>query len=130
AAVWGVRGSVACVGGEGVERVGVLLGLAVRDGVDRSLLLAGGRFGITPLDVAADDASLAFASELRALVSTGLVPGDIDAAGVLGYLAWGSVPPPLTWIAGAEALAPGTWLRWSADGRREQQPFADLGAIF
>src|SRR5262249_36205202 len=46
--------------------------------------------------------------------------------GVLAYLSWGSVPPSLTWIDGVESLAPGTWRRWSLDGRRASGTFADI----
>src|SRR5207253_8491481 len=67
---------------------------------------------------------------IRALVSSGLVDRAVDSAAVLGYLAWGSVPPPLTWISGVEAIAPGTWMRWSVDGRREQQSFADVDSVY
>ena len=42
-----------------------------------------------------------------ALVASGLVERTVDPAGVLGYLAWGTVPPSLTWVAGVESLAAG-----------------------
>ena len=51
-------------------------------------------------------------------------------AGVLAFLSWGSVPPPLTWSKGAEALAPGTWRRWTADGREERGAFADTRTAY
>jgi asparagine synthase (glutamine-hydrolysing) len=68
---------------------------------------------------------VAFASEIRALVSSGLVSGTVDPAGILAYLAWGSVPPPLTWVAGVESLTPGTWRRWRSGQTVDAQRFAD-----
>ncbi len=121
---------VAREGPASLGRVRGMFALAMWDGVDRSLLLARDRFGIKPLYVAAGDSSMAFASEIRALIAAGLVGRGVEPAGVLGYLAWGSVPPPLTWVAGVDALAAGTWLRWSGDGRREQQRFGDITAVY
>src|SRR5205809_1599529 len=113
-----------------LSRVRGMFALALWDSVDRSLLLARDRFGIKPLYAAVRDEWVAFASEIRALVSSGLVDRAVDPAAVLGYLAWGSVPPPLTWISGVEAIPPGTWMRWSVDGRREQQSFAEVDAVY
>jgi asparagine synthase (glutamine-hydrolysing) len=113
-----------------LARVRGMFALAVWDTVDHSLLLARDRFGIKPLYVAISHSSVAFASEIRSLLVSGLVAREVEPAGVLGYLAWGSVPPPLTWIAGVESLTPGTWLRWSATGRCERSGFADIGAVY
>jgi asparagine synthase (glutamine-hydrolysing) len=91
----------------------------------RTLLLARDRFGMKPLYVAATPARLAFASELGALRAARLVDEAPAAAAVLGFLSWGSVPPPLAWNRGAEMLPPGTWRRWSVDGGDERGSFAD-----
>ena len=107
-----------------------MFALAWWDNDSRSLTIARDRFGIKPLYVAARGGSVAFASEVQALVSSGLVERAIDPAGVLGYLAWGTVPPTLTCVAGVESVAPGTWARWNADGRHEQSAFADAGAVY
>src|SRR5262249_29072965 len=96
----------------------------------RTLVLARDRFGIKPLYVAARNRALAFASETRALLDARLADRVVDPAAVLAYLSWGSVPPSLTWIDGVESLAPGTWLRWSADGRHERGVFADITSVY
>src|SRR5258708_40317494 len=49
---------------------------------------------------------------MGALRAAGLTSGQVSAAGVLAFLEWGSVPPPLTWTRGVEMLQPGTWRRW------------------
>jgi asparagine synthase (glutamine-hydrolysing) len=107
-----------------------MFALAWWDSGSRSLTVARDRFGIKPLYVSARGGSVAFASEIRALVSSGLVERAIDPAGVLGYLAWGTVPPTLTCVAGVESVAPGTWARWDAHGTRVQSAFADVGAVY
>lgn len=93
-----------------------MFALAVWDAREETLLVARDRFGIKPLYVAASPEGIAFASELRALVAGGLVAWDPDPAGVLGFLRWGSVPVPLTWLRGVSALEPGTWGVWRASG--------------
>jgi asparagine synthase (glutamine-hydrolysing) len=121
---------LACEGPAALARIRGMFALAWWDGESRALVLARDRFGIKPLYVAATDRSIAFASEIHALVSSGLVEREIDPAGVLGFLAWGSVPPSLTYMAGVESLAPGSWMRWSQDGARERQPFADVASVY
>ena len=103
-----------------------MFALALWDAQERSLLVARDRFGIKPLYVAESPAQVAIASEIRSLVGSGLVAPEVDAAGVLAYLRWGSIPPPLTWLRGVTALEPGTWRRWTADGRATGGRFADV----
>jgi len=113
-----------------LARVRGMFAFAWWDAQARALVLARDRFGIKPLYVAAADRSIAFASEAQALVAAGLADPAVDPAGVLAFLAWGSVPPPLTWAGGIESLAPGTWRRWTAAGARDQRTFADVSEIY
>src|SRR4051812_39026217 len=107
-----------------------MFALAWWDAESRALVLARDRFGIKPLYVATADGSIAFASEIHALLTSGLAGRTIDPAGVLGFLSWGTVPPSLTYIAGVESLAPGSWTRWTPDGGRTTQPFADVAGVY
>ena len=102
-------------GPAGLARLRGMFAFACWDGVDKSLLLVRDRFGIKPLYVAASHDGVAFASELGALRAAGLIPGRPSAAGVLGFLTWGSVIPPLTWQHGVEMLPAGAWWRWRGD---------------
>jgi asparagine synthase (glutamine-hydrolysing) len=113
-------------GPEALAEVRGMFALAVWDARAETLLVARDRFGIKPLYVAASSEGVAFASELRALGASGLVARDPDPAGVLGFLQWGSVPPPLTWVRGASALEPGTWRTWRASGEQSVGRFADI----
>ncbi len=107
---------VASDGPAGLARLRGMFAFALWDTADRSLLLARDRFGIKPLYLAAGPRQIAFASELGALRAAHLATGDISLAGVLAFMRWGSVPPPLTWQRGVEMIAPGTWHRWRIDG--------------
>ena len=86
----------------------------------RRAILARDRFGIKPLYYAAVDGALLFASEVRALLSTGLIPDRISADAVSSYLLFGSVCEPNTLIEGVYSLPPGHFAEISADGRSTQ----------
>ncbi len=121
---------LACDGPAALARLRGMFALAWWDAEARALILARDRFGIKPLYVAATDRSVAFASEIHALVSSGLVERAIDPAGVLGFLSWGTVPPPLTYVAGVESVSPGSWTRWSQAGPRTRQAYADVASVY
>jgi asparagine synthase (glutamine-hydrolysing) len=104
-----------------------MFAFAIWDERDRSCFLARDPFGIKPLYHASiSDGGLVFASELRALLATGLVPRRIDAAGLDGYLATGSVPEPRTMVEGVACLRAGHWLRWQR-GKIMTDSYATIG---
>jgi len=104
---------------EGVGCLARLRGMfafALWDERARTCLLARDRFGIKPLYYAATGNHLVFASEVRALVASGLVPRELDPAGVYGYFRTGSVPEPLTILQGVRALPAAHYAQWRGDG--------------
>ena len=62
----------------------------------RRVLLARDPFGIKPLYVARAQKAFVFASEVRAVLASGLVPDDLDPAGIASFLAYGAPQDPLT----------------------------------
>jgi asparagine synthase (glutamine-hydrolysing) len=96
-----------------------MFALALWDNQKQQLLLARDPLGIKPLYYYATKDQFVFASELRALLASGLVPRRIDPAGVDSYLAGGSVAAPLTIVDGIKQLLPGHYLQVSADERRD-----------
>jgi asparagine synthase (glutamine-hydrolysing) len=119
-----------CDGVASLQRLRGMFAFGWWDAAARTLRVARDRFGIKPLYLAECGGSIAFASEAQALLDARLVDRVVDPAGVLAYLSWGSVPPSLTWIDGVASLAPGTWMRWSADGGRAQGVFADITSVY
>jgi len=101
-------------GPSSLARLRGMFAFACWDSAERSLLVARDRFGIKPLYITTSGARIAFASELQALHASGLADKTPSTAGVLAFLEWGSVLPPLTWTRGAEMLPPGTWRQWTA----------------
>jgi len=91
-----------------------MFALAIWDEEKQTLLLARDPLGIKPLYYYAGQHQFIFASELRALLASGLVPRKLSAAGVDSYLANGSVESPITIIDGVKQLLPGHCLHVKA----------------
>ena len=89
------------------------------------LFLARDPMGIKPLYYAETGSYFIFASEVRTLLGTGLVPPRIDPAGLINYLAFGSSYDPLTLVEGVRALPPGHTLSWEG-GVLRQSAYWDL----
>lgn len=102
-----------------------MFALAIWDNQNRELLLARDRFGIKPLYYYVSNNLLLFASELRALLATGLVPRKLSPAGLDSYLATGSITAPLTMVEGVRQLLPGHYLKARPDFRFTITKFAD-----
>lgn len=95
------------------------------------LYLARDRFGIKPLYYAflPDRGRLVFASEVRALRQSGLVPPEEDPRAWLGFLLFGSVPTPWTTLRAVRALPPGHYLVTDGPGVRLVR-YYDRDALF
>jgi asparagine synthase (glutamine-hydrolysing) len=103
-----------------------MFALGIWNAGTRDLFLARDRFGIKPLYVARGDGWFLFASEVRALLATGLVEPTLDLDGLWQYLAYQTTTGPRTLIDGIEMVDPGSWLRVGVDGREECSTYWDL----
>ena len=70
------------------------------------LFLSRDRLGVKPLYYYQGDSFTIFASEVRALLASGLVPKRLSKAGLYTYLSFGSVQEPLTLIEGVKSVPP------------------------
>jgi asparagine synthase (glutamine-hydrolysing) len=99
--------------GEGfVERLRGMFAIALWDEGERRLLLARDRFGIKPLYYRLSGGDISFASELKAMLEQPGFSRAIDPRAVAAYLAFNSIPAPLTVFAEARKLPPGHLLSW------------------
>jgi asparagine synthase (glutamine-hydrolysing) len=78
-----------------------------RNGRATRIFLARDRAGIKPLYYTQSDGVFLFASEVRALLASGLVTARISEPAVISYLLFGSVGEPTTLIKGIFSLPPG-----------------------
>ena len=90
-----------------LTRLGGMFAFALWDAPRKRLLLARDPMGIKPLYYHQSKQAFIFASEVRTLLRTGLVPRKADSTGVLSYLAFGSVYEPWTIVEGVMAVPPG-----------------------
>jgi asparagine synthase (glutamine-hydrolysing) len=105
---------------EGLEfarRLRGMFAVALWDAQQRRLVLARDRYGIKPLYYRTDPGGgLEFASELRALPR-----GEIDLDALEAFLAFNSIPAPLTIFREVRKLPPGHLLVWEAGETRVER---------
>ena len=101
-----------------VEALRGMFALALWDRRERRLLLARDRFGIKPLYYELGGGRLAFASELKALVRQPAFSREVDREALHAYLAFNSIPAPLTIFRSARKLPPGHLLTCTESGAR------------
>jgi len=109
-------------GDDFLKRMRGMFALAVYDrrggpGRER-LLLARDQMGIKPLLYARAGSRLVFASELKALLASGLVAPEVDPVALRLLLTYGSVYQPRTILRGVKALLPAH--RLVVEGGRER----------
>ncbi|HLX85004.1 MAG TPA: asparagine synthase (glutamine-hydrolyzing) [Terriglobales bacterium] len=90
-----------------LTRLGGMFAFGLWDATRKRLLLARDPMGIKPLYYHESNKAFVFASEVRTLLGTGLVPRKVDPTGVLSYLAFGSVSEPWTIVDGVKAVPAG-----------------------
>ncbi|MFM7726722.1 MAG: asparagine synthase (glutamine-hydrolyzing), partial [Flavobacteriales bacterium] len=84
-----------------------MFAFALWDEKEECLLIARDRLGVKPLYFAETEHGLVFASELRALLTTGWIDPKISRASLADYLRYQTVHAPHTIIEGVYMLMPG-----------------------
>src|SRR5215203_5956097 len=106
-----------------VEDLRGMFALAIWDARHGRLVLARDRFGIKPLYYRVADGALSFASELKALLRQPGFSSEIDHEALESFLAFNSVPAPLTIFKEARKL-PAGHLLVAEDGEVEISRYA------
>jgi asparagine synthase (glutamine-hydrolysing) len=102
-----------------------MFAFAIWDARAHRLFLARDPMGIKPLYYAESGAYFVFASEVRTILGTGLIPRRLDPGGLVNYLTFGSVYDPLTLIESVHALPAGHSMTWER-GALRQSSYWDL----
>ena len=100
------------IGADCVHHLRGMFAFAIWDDWEKTCFLARDPLGIKPLYYWQSGTTLVFASELRAVLASGLPGVNLSPEGLYGYLTTGSVPEPYTLIADIHCLAAGHWLYW------------------
>ena len=93
-----------------IDRLRGMFVFSIWDNQRQQLVLARDPFGMKPIYYHAAKNTLAFASEVRALLASGVVPRRLSLDGLASYLQFGSVQDPLTIVDGVRSLLPGHYL--------------------
>jgi len=115
-------------GTECLEHLQGMFAFALWDERRRHLFLARDRIGIKPLYYGEADGNLLFASEVRAILASRLIPPEQHPEALIQFLQCGSVPSPLTTFRNIQSLPAGHYLMVDDRGISMRQ-YWDLGKI-
>lgn len=100
-----------------VDSLNGMYGLAIWERDSHRLVLVRDRLGVKQLYWAPlPGGGLVFASEVKAILASGLIERAVDSAAVAAYLTHGYIPAPATLYQGVHKLPPGHRLVAEADG--------------
>ena len=108
-------------GPELCERLHGKFAIAVWDAERRRGVLARDRLGVKPLYYAEVGGVIVFASELKAVIASGLVSDTLDLEALAAYLTLGFVPGPMTPLLDVRKLMPGERLVIDAGAARRER---------
>ncbi len=104
-----------------VQHLRGMFAFAIWDEWEKTCFLARDPLGIKPLYYWQSGSTLVFASELKAILTSGLPAVNLSSEGLYGYLISGSVPEPYTLIEGVNCLEAGHYLYWQSDKLTKKQ---------
>jgi asparagine synthase (glutamine-hydrolysing) len=99
------------MGADCLQLLNGMFALAIWDSVEQKLFLARDRIGIKPLYFAETADGVIFASEIKALLVSGLISTDVALPYIDTYLSFGYVPGAETLFKGIRRVLPGHWLQ-------------------
>jgi asparagine synthase (glutamine-hydrolysing) len=103
-ALWQKYGAALC------DRLRGQFAFAIWDERERRLLLARDHFGVSPLHWSRQGDWLLFASEIKALLASGLVSASVDMRGIHHVWTFFGTPGPVTCFDGVSSLLPGRYM--------------------
>lgn len=119
-------------GDDFLPRLRGMFAFAIHDMARGRVILARDRLGEKPLYVCDNGKELIFASELRSILASGLIPTKFDRSSLYTFFHFGFIPEPYTAISGIHKLPAGHYLNVDlATGRRSTVrywSFQDSGA--
>ncbi len=105
-----------------LDRLEGMFAFAVWDARQQVLSVVRDRFGVKPLYYHLAGPQLLFASELRSLLASGMVPRQLDEEALTDHLRHGVVHGPRTIVRNVYMLRPGHLMQWKA-GVVETRPW-------
>lgn len=113
-----------------LSRLRGMFAFVIWDREARRAFAARDPYGIKPLYYAQSGQGVLLASQVKALLATGMVSREPDLHGQGGFWLLGSVPEPHTWYRGIKAL-PAGHCAWIEHGRlQDPQCWNDIGDVW
>lgn len=100
-------------GEKGIKDLNGMYAFIFVDMLNDKILIARDRLGIKPLFVYQSDKKLILSSEIKGVLSSGLVLKELDSKAIPHYLAYKYAPRPSTFFTGIEEVMPGSI--WQVD---------------
>ena len=114
------------------SRLNGMFAVVIWDSVEQRAFFVRDHFGIKPLYWTRvhleGQGGILFASEIKALLATGLVQRKIDKQGLAEYLQYGVVHAPLTMVENVGSLEPASYMIVQ-NGESRQDRFWDISSI-
>lgn len=89
-----------------------MFAFVIWDTLEKKLFAARDHLGIKPFYYTIRNGVFAFGSEIKTLLSSGLVENQIDHDAVFQYFTFGHIQQPKTILQNVKALMPGHYLTW------------------
>ncbi|MBL0047982.1 MAG: asparagine synthase (glutamine-hydrolyzing) [Bacteroidetes bacterium] len=93
-----------------LEHINGMFAFAIWDSLKKEVFIARDRLGIKPLYYYENNGTHIFSSEIRSLLSSGLIPRKLNKSGLVDYLRYQTVHAPQTIIEGVKMVMPGSYL--------------------
>ena len=102
-----------------------MFAFAIWDRKEKELFIARDRMGVKPVYYFLDDRHFIFASEIRSILSTGLVKRKLNETALRDYFSYQSFSYPHSAIEGICQLEAGSWIRVK-DGKTHKEVYWDV----
>jgi asparagine synthase (glutamine-hydrolysing) len=100
-----------------LTRLRGMFAIVIWDTRKKNCFFARDPYGIKPLYLAKTRGGWLFASQVKALVASGLVSGETDPLGEASFWMLGSVAGPRTWFKDVFEIPPGSWAEINGEGK-------------
>ena len=112
-------------GSDCLEKLNGMFAFAIWDVKEGSLFAARDRVGLKPFNYAQVGSSFLLASEIKAILASGLIEAELDPQGFDQFLSFLWPVPPHTMFKGVYQLPPGHYLKWR-NGAIDVKEYWDL----
>ncbi|MFN5376846.1 MAG: asparagine synthase (glutamine-hydrolyzing) [Chitinophagaceae bacterium] len=96
-----------------------IFAFAIWDSLEKTLWLARDRMGVKPFYYFEQDKTILFASEIRSLLSSGMISPSLDVCGLTHYLSFQNASSEFPIVTGVKELNSATYLKITDGGIKE-----------